>query len=571
MGERTWHIASPCPQHLFEKHQELHPVAVQMLFNRGITRDEDIQSFFQPVYERDIHDPFLFRDMDRVVSRLFHAAGQGELIVVYGDYDVDGVCGAAIMQSTLERIGAERIHTHLPHREKEGYGLNHAAVEEFREMGATVLITVDCGVANVEEVATARAYGIDVIIVDHHQAKAILPEAYAIIHSGLASETYPFKFLSGGGTAFKVAQALLRRHAGNHDAFEKWMLDLVALSTIADMVPLVGENRALAVFGLKVLNKTSRIGLRCLMQVAGLSLGRITVDDVSWRIAPRLNAAGRMDHANAALAMVRATDQDVAQDLAEGINAQNNDRQRLTERMVTEIKEQIGAPQADAAVVHAINDSWPVSLLGLAAGRIVDHYGKPAFIMARMADKIMGSGRSVPGADLVDVLNNVHAEVPLERFGGHAQACGFTVRLESYSAFVAALERVASQTFDGKDFTRRLEIDAVLGHADVDWPWYGLLQSFAPHGVGNPQPLFMVSQLSVVECALVGNGEKHLKMRLRGSQGRIFPAIGFGLSKDWSGRIAAGSKIDVVCVLEENVWNGNRELQLHVKDLRFAV
>lgn len=570
MSEKVWQLKEEVSEEFRQKFPEMHPVTQQLLWNRGLDNQQKVDEFFNPDYSQDVHDPFLFRDMEGAVERIFKAVENKELIVVYGDYDVDGVSGATILATTLKRLGTERIHTHLPHREREGYGLNTGAVDEFVTMEAGLLITVDCGIANVEETAYAKDKGLDVIIVDHHHPKESLPPADFIIHAAIEGDPYPFKGLSGGGTAFKLAQAALSRSLNNNEAFEKWLLDLVAMSTIADMMELLGENRTLVKYGLMVLNKTPRLGLKHLIDIAKIKKP-ITGDDIGWRIGPRLNAAGRMDHANVALELLMTTDDYEARRLAELVNRQNTERQKETERMIGEIHEQIGEVPDEVKGLAASSATWPVSLLGLAAGRIAQKHARPTFIMSEFDDKVMGSGRAPEGVNLLDLLKEIDKLVPLEKYGGHAQACGFTMGPGKAGAFSDALDKVAREMLAGADLRPRLHLEAPLKLGDVTWRLWDDLEKFEPHGKGNERPLFLIPAVQPVGVQLVGNGEKHLKLQVSDPvSGVVKPAIAFGLGKKWGSTLTPESIIDLACEVDVNEWNGNRELQIKVEDIRLS-
>lgn len=568
---KRWQLKKEVPEEYGSTFPELPAVIKQLLFNRNLRDQKSVDEFFNPDYVKDVHDPFLFKNMEGAVQRIFRAIKDDEKIVIYGDYDVDGVTGTTILYTVLKYLGTDNIHTHLPHREKEGYGLNAAAVQEFIDMAANLLITVDCGIANPEEIKLAKEGGLDVIIVDHHQPKSEYPPADYIIHSGLKEETYPFKYLSGGGTAFKLAQAMLVRNLENNEAFEKWLLDLVALSTVADMVTLLGENRTLVKYGLMVLNKTRRPGLESLIRLIGNRQGRISSDDIAWRIAPRLNAAGRMDHANAALELLLTEDEKKAAELANLINRQNTERQRETEKMITEIEAYIGDIHENTKGITASDSRWSVSLLGLAAGRISQKYSLPVFIMSEQEDKVMGSGRGPEGVNLLEILETINEEVALDRFGGHKQACGFTIFPDKLDEFKKAFDKVTKKLLAGTDLSSKIIIETEINLSDVDWKLWNFLVKFEPFGVGNPKPIFLIKNLLVQTVDLVGNGGKHLKLSLKDPKsGTEKQAIAFGYGKEWGESLTVGTKIDIACEIDINEWNGNRELQIKIVDLRFS-
>jgi single-stranded-DNA-specific exonuclease len=435
---KVWRISADPPQTFLDEHPELPPIVARLLYHRNLTTQPAIDEFLNPDYSIHVHDPYLFRDMTKAVDRIFRAAENGEKITIHGDYDADGVSASVILASLFKILNIN-FDVFLPHRETDGYGLNMNTVDLLHSQGTKIIITCDCGISNAPEIAKANEFSIDVIVTDHHSIPAKLPDAYAIIHPKVVGETYPDQTLAGGGVAFKLAQGILRKHkeshellsnGDRHEAYEKWLLDMVAIASVADMVPLLGESRTLTKYGLIVLNKTRRIGLQKLLLEArllnddGTNRKEINADTIGFQIAPRINAAGRMNHANAAYNLLVTDSPTDAIDLAFALDQSNQDRQKMTEEIVKEAAKQIEIDQKNNPVLFAIGE-WPIGIVGLIASKLKERYQKPTIIMSKGA-AITGSGRSVPGFNMIGAMQEV-PELFL-KFGGHPMACGFTLK-----------------------------------------------------------------------------------------------------------------------------------------------
>lgn len=588
MGAKKWIVAEPPPTEFLEAHPELPTIVARLLWNRNLKTPEEIDEFLNPDYETDIHDPFLFNDMNKAMDLIWDCLEHDKKIVVHGDYDADGVCASAIILTTLKKLGAKKTGIFLPHRETDGYGLNNRTVQLLKEDGAELVITCDCGISNTEEITLAKSLGLNVIVTDHHAMPAVFPPADAIIHPLVPGEKYPDKTLAGGGVAFKLIQALLARHkeknstlpdGQTHEAFEKWLLDLVAISTVADMVPLVGESRTLVRYGLTVLNKTRNIGLKKLLIVAGLldenGKAKRTFDTqtISFQIAPRINAAGRMDHANVAFALLSAETEEEAEALALQLNKNNTDRQKLTDQIVTEARKQIKETgQKNNSIIFTFGENWATGIVGLIASRIKEEFGKPAIAMGLNNGYITGSGRSVPGFNMIETLKTMPEF--FYKFGGHPQACGFSLKsLEMLEPFKAAMLSKADSGTAELDLTPQIKIDAEVDLDEVNWKLYDLLQKFEPFGVGNTEPLYAATGLTVMGVAPVGADGKHLRLMVKHNSHTVRKTIAFGFGNverhpdNW-GALRAGDKIDLAFTVGVNEWNGNRELQLQVEDIK---
>jgi single-stranded-DNA-specific exonuclease len=545
------------------------PLVQQLLAQRGVADLPTAEIFFRPDYQRDLHDVFLFRDAAKAVDRILSAIAKQERIVVYGDYDADGVSSSAVLMETLTALGSQP-GIYIPYRETEGYGMNLPAVTKLADEGAQLIITVDCGVANAAEIAYLQDRGVDVIVTDHHKEPLELPNAFAILNPSLPAETYPFRSLCGVGVAFKLAQGLIARH-GQYavqaipEGFEKWLLDLVAIGTVADMMPLVGENRALVHYGLRVLQKTRRLGLQKIL--AGMSGRSGTIDErtIGFFIAPRLNAAGRLGHANTAFELLVTKDEKQAEDLATELDAANTERQRLTEQ-ITQLALQSIGEVTDQPLLAARGVGWPTGLVGLIAGRIADRFYRPTLVMSDFRGQTIGSGRSITEFDITAGLQQ--CDQYLSRYGGHAQACGFTVKDdESVNPFIEKITSLAKEKLVGVSFTPTIDVDAEVSLADINWKAFELLEQFRPFGEKNRKPKFAVRGVSVTEAQLMGETAKHLRLKIQQADSGVKKLIAFSVPESWK-QVQAGDMIDAVVELDVNEWNGNRELQLKIVDLQ---
>lgn len=588
---KKWIVLPPPPKEFIASHPELPNIVSTLLWNRNLRDQKSIDEFLNPDYGEDIHDPFLFSQMNKAVKIIFTAIKQNKNIVVHGDYDTDGVSAATILVNTLKKLGGKNISVFIPHREIDGYGLNENTVEYFKEQKIDLIITCDCGISNFKEVTLAKKYGMEVIITDHHIVPEKLPQADAIIHPLVPGESYPDKGLCGAAVAFKLVQGLLQEHkkthkllpdGQTHEAYEKWMLDLVAIASIGDMVPLLGESRTLTRYGLTVINKTKNIGLKKIFKYAGLldenekikNTGGLSSENISYQIVPRLNAAGRMDHANSAFALLSTSNEEEADILAAQLNKNNIDRQKLTEKIVAEAIEQIKTEsQEKKHILIVAKNNWTTGILGLVAGKIREQYYKPALAMAIGEDEITGSGRSIPEFNLIEALKE-NSDL-FEKFGGHPQACGFTLKSPGLlEKFKETFFKYVEEKTKNLELIPQIQIDTEVDLDEVDWKLYDLLQKFEPFGMGNEEPKYMARNLTVSSVIPVGNDGKHLRLMVKHNSHLIKKTIGFGLGDinkhplNWKEVLKPGDKIDMVFRISVNQWNGNRELQLTIEDIR---
>lgn len=584
---KTWNLLPPAPQTFLDEHPELPSTVANLLYHRGIITQTQIDEFLDPDYSKDIHDPYLFRDMEKATERILQAITNQEKITIHGDYDADGVSASVILSDTLKILGAENVGVFLPHRETDGYGLNKNTIQKLKDEGTSLIITCDCGVSNAPEIELANNLSMDVIVTDHHAVPDKLPPALAIIHPKVPGETYPDKGLAGGGVAFKLMQGLLKKHRENnttlpdgrtHEAFQKWLLDMTAIASVADMVPLIGESRTLTKYGLIVLNKTKRIGLQKLLLEArlleenGTTKRELDADTIGFQIAPRINAAGRMNHANVAYNLMTTKDPLEAAELAAELNKNNQDRQKVTEDLVKESIRQANE-QTDQPILFILGTGWSTGIVGLIAGKIKEKYYKPTIVMAEN-EEITGSGRSIEGFNLIEAIQKIPEF--FYKFGGHPMACGFTLKDKTeLENFKTALIKIFNESTAEIDLKPSLAIDAEIDLDQVNWELYDILNKFKPFGQANEKPKYLARNLTITGLEPVGKAGKHLRIMVQHNSHKIRKTIGWDLCNennghctDWSKELKKGDKIDLVFEIDVNQWNGNRELQLTIVDLK---
>ena len=560
---KIWQVAKKIPDDFKNKFPEINPIILQLLFNRGLDTQEKIDKFLLPDYSQDLHDPFLFQDMKKAVDRIYQAIEKKQKIVICGDYDTDGISSSAILLMVFKKLGAENIATYIPDREIEGYGLNQEMIDDFIKQKIDLIVTCDCGITNIKEVDLANQAGIEVIITDHHCQPKQLPKAFAIINPQLDREKYPFKRLAGVGVAFKLIQALLsdtRCQTENREATEKWLLDLVAFGTVADYMPLLGENRTLVKYGLVVLNKTANIGMRSLIEKSGLELGGLDTWNITYQLSPRLNAAARIKHADEALNMILADNRFEADELAEHLNSFNLKRQQLVEETFQQIKAEVG-PKPEQVILITLGKDWPKGVLGLSANKLVDQYYRPAIVLTYRNDEIVGSGRSIPDFDLHQALTQV--EKYFIRFGGHPGAVGLTLKPDNFENFKKEILKIGQKQIKKQDLVPKLGIDTQVELNDVDWPLYEELVKFKPFGRDNWQPNLLLKNINLNEIKMVGQNGQHCRLIIEQGKKMIY----FGANNKMKD-IKVGDKLDIIFQLDVNQWNGQQELQMKVIDLK---
>ena len=547
----------------------LHPVILRLLAQRGITDSKDIKDFIFPNYDDGVLDPFLFLDMQKAMDRLKKVDKKNEKILVFGDYDADGITSALVVKKSLDEAGFNSL-IYIPHKEKEGYGLNKKAVESFLTENIKLIITTDCGIANWEEVEQINKMGIDVIITDHHHIPPKIPKAVAIINPKMEKSNYPFEDLAGVGVAFKFAQAVYKTFMPEKEDQIKWLLDLVAIGTIADMVPLLGENRVLSKFGLLVLSKTKRIGLQEMFKV-----GRILIDEnnfpdsqkISFQIAPRINAASRMTHAKKALALLAEEDRIKARDMALDLESQNVSRQKETQQVVSEANKIVKNVFKDKNFIFLANENFPVGTLGLVAGRVANKFNKPTAVLKKGEEESKGSFRSISQINIIKKIEE--CSKLLVNYGGHSQAAGITIKNKNLEKFYDKLEKIIDEELKGVDLSPEIKVDIEIFPEDISFDLVDDLKKMEPFGQGNKEPVFVLKNLIIQNLKWVGNGEKHLKLFFKPESKipKIFEAIGFSMLEKF-GNLKVGEKINLLFNLSQDEWNGNKKIQMKIIDLK---
>ena len=537
--------------------------ASQALVNRGVDTLESARRFLEPSLD-DLHDPALLLDMDLAVERINVAIAQGEKILVHGDYDVDGVTSTYLLYAALTDLGG-RVEYRIPHRTRDGYGLSVGSIEDAHRRRCSLIVTVDCGITAIEAVARASELGIDTVITDHHEPPATLPLAAAVVNPHRAECGYPFKSLAGVGVTFKLVQALMRGRGGLERAAE--YLDVVAIGTIADVVPLVGENRVLARLGLDRLNRGARTGLRALIDVAGLGGKRITSGQVAFVLAPRINAAGRMGNAEQGLRLLLSRASDEARVCAESLEEDNELRRRYDEEALTEaaqrVETELDWPRCASILLWS--DRWHPGVIGIVASRLVERFQRPTILVALNGDLGRGSGRSLAGLDLNQVL--AQCQDLLLGHGGHAFAAGLTVSRDRLPELRQRLDVLVRERLSAEDYVPRLVVDAELNLSECDLKLVDWLERLSPHGLGNPEPLYLAQSVLIESASMVGGG-KHLRLAVRDATGSA-QAIGFGMGVQHRG-LKAGMRCDLAFVPSRNEWMGETRVQLKLKGVRLA-
>jgi len=602
--QKYWQINPVAPPEFFSSLPEIEPVIAQILWNRGLRSATAVRAFLSDALEPELsldltgnkdlvfYNPFLFRDMQAAVDIIIKHIKARNKIVVYGDYDADGVTAAVVLSEALKTLQAT-VDDYLPDRVSEGYGLNKSALDQIKEQGVSLVITVDNGIRNKDEVDYAHRLGLEVIITDHHvppENRSDLP-ACPVIDPADAEDKYPWPFLAGVGVAFKLVCALL--YQATLPAKQKFLiaersLDLVAVGTIADMVSLLGENRFLVKRGLSILNQNRRLGLKALFQTAKIALDRPLEEwNVGWQLGPRLNAASRLGHANSAFALISAEDEVEARNLAQELNQRNLNRQQITEEIIKQMEAQIDKDNLPPLIIGVAQDgqSWNEGIVGLIAGKICDKYHRPTLVVARIIEEeernqadtglkaaqlsFKGSGRSIEGFNLIAAIEECSEF--LDKYGGHPMACGFSIEnVENLNGFRDKLLVIAKKKLTPEILVPKLSLDAALSAREITLSLADSLTKLAPFGQNNPQPKFTSANLRVDDIVWMGKERQHIKLRLAAANSQdIFSvgAIAFN-APDTFKDLQLGDIIDLAYYLEINEFNGRRELQLKIIDWR---
>lgn len=547
---------------IMKKALQVDDTVATLLLQRGIDTYEAAKTFFRPSFN-DLHNPYLMKDMDKAVSRIEAAIENNENILVYGDYDVDGTTSVALMSSYL-KTKTENVATYIPDRYVEGYGVSYKGIDFAEDNGFSLIIALDCGVKAIEKVAYAKGKSIDFIICDHHRPGDKIPEAVAVLDPKRDDCAYPFKELCGCGVGFKLICALAEKDEKTPEDLVEY-LDLVATAIGADIVPIVDENRALAYFGLQVINSNPRPGMKAM--IAEVKKDELTITDVVFIIAPRINAAGRMKHGNHAVTFLTETDFNLAAEHALDIDQYNTDRRetdkRITEEALVQIEEN-SEQERFSTVVY--DENWHKGVIGIVASRLIETYYRPTLVFTKSGDKLAASARSVKDFDVYNALEACSEFI--EQFGGHKYAAGLTLLPENYEAFKTKFESVVKESIDPKLLTPELKIDSEINLNEIDHRLYRILSQFAPFGPGNMTPVFMTQAIKDTgwgKC--VGEDDKHLRFTATQKANEKLVCIGFGLG-DKLDIIKDKKSFNVVYTIDENHWNGNISLQLKLKDIK---
>ncbi len=555
MSHSRWNLLPAIHDEQLHDIRRFSRLIAQILCNRGITSPSELETFLSPD-ARLSGDPGLLSGMQQAVSRIYRALLSGEKIAVYGDFDADGITATTLMVKGLSLLDC--IATpYIPHRMTEGYGIKSAALDNLQNQGVSLVITVDCGITASSEVEKARKKKLDLIITDHHIPSKEIPEAVAVINPKLPGSNYPFIELAGVGVALKLLQALFSSLGKERQLHE--LMDLVAVGTIADMVPLLGENRYLVTQGLEHMNSSPRLGIKEMITQSGLNAGRLDSDSISWTIAPLLNAAGRLEHAMGSYNLLMTESPREAKTLAEWLGKKNAERQRMTTKAMESAREQVMG-QEDQPLFIISGPEYPAGIIGLVAGRLSEEYYRPVIVIRTGERTSGGSCRSIPEFDITAALEQCNHL--LTNFGGHARAAGLGINTINIPRFKEEILKLAAAELEGVDLRPKVNIDAEVTLRELAGNTYNTILKMAPFGQGNPAPVFMSRGVKVVECRTMGNGEDHLRMKLQ-QDDTIWDAVAFNLGRYLN---EMSSIIDIVYSLEIDRWGGKEKLRLNLAD-----
>lgn len=557
MNRYRWQILPPISEAELARWQGVSPLLVQLLLNRGIADPLYSQGFLAGD-ERLVGDPFLLPDLAQGVARIYRALLGGETIAIYGDFDADGVTGTALLVKALSKFG-NKVIPYIPHRLDEGYGLNKPALESLRSQGVSLVITVDCGITSIAEARYASRLGLDLIITDHHSVLADLPAAVAVINPKRPDSRYPFRELAGVGVAYKLLQGLLIAISRERD--EPEFLDLVALGTVTDMCPLLGENRYLVKQGLELLNRVNRPGLRELVVGSGLKPGSLDTHSIMYVLGPRLNAAGRLDHAMSSYQLLVTEQAEEARQLAAVLEEKNAQRQRLTAETLKKAREKLSSTDLSLPLLMVGDQDYPPGVVGIIASRLVEEFRRPVVVLQIGEKASRGSIRSIPEFNIIAALTE--CQELLLKFGGHSQAAGFTLPSSNIQHLHERLVDIARRTLEGLDLTPSLTIDAEVKLSRLGGDVMRLIERLAPFGRANPAPVFLSRGVRVVESRAVGANGAHLRFKFNYNN-TVWQGIGFDL-----GSLAerVPPLIDIVYNLEVDEWRNTPLLELNILDL----
>ncbi|KND48725.1 MAG: single-stranded-DNA-specific exonuclease RecJ [Parcubacteria bacterium C7867-003] len=559
---------------LFEVHS---PLVRSLLYARGIEDLESADAFLNPDYEKHLHDPFLLKDMDKVVKRILKAIKSDERIGIFSDYDADGIPGGVALHDFFKKIGYTNFTNYIPLRNEEGFGLNNDAVETLSKDGVKLIITIDCGITDVSQVDLANSLGMDVIITDHHIPGKKLPKAFAIINPKQKGCEYPEKMLCGSGVIFKVIQAVIKKGKIDKvfewkDGQEKWLLDMIGLATMSDMVPLLGENRALSYYGMKVIQRSPRAGLQKLFALLKINQNKVTEDDIAFMITPRINAASRMGVPLDAFKLLSTTDTVEAGMFAEHLNNKNDERKGVVGSMIREIKKRLDERDEDMRHVFVFgNPEWKPSLLGLVANSFSDEHNRPVFFWGRNGEEsveglIKGSCRAGGETNIVKLMEKCK-DIFVD-YGGHKGAGGFSLLQENIHHLEDRLNEAFQELIKEEQIVADTLLDKKLSLDDVNWNTYSSVEKFAPFGLDNPKPLFLFDDVQIQTVKLFGKEKNHLELKFKNSNGKDVTAMAFFKTDvSFDAPLKAGDKINLVATLEKSEFRNFPELRLRIVDI----
>ena len=541
---------------------QLNELLATILVNRNIIKEDDIRLFLNPTRD-DFYDPFLITDMKIAIERIVEAIEKGQKVTIYGDYDVDGITSITVLRSFLKDVGLE-ASSYIPNRLDEGYGLNKDAIDTIKQSGCDLMITVDCGISAMDEIEYANSLGIETIVTDHHEPGNELPKAYAVIDNKRKDSKYPFRELAGVGVVFKLIQALGIRMGLKEESYLKY-LDIVCIGTISDIVPLVDENRVIAKLGMMLVKQTKNIGLKSIIHSSGYT--KIDSNTISFGVAPRINACGRMGKAEEALELFLSANINEVNDLTKKLNEHNRERQETEKAIFESAIEKIEREHLnDNKAIVVGGKNWHHGVIGIVSSKITDMYFKPSILLSFEEDGMgKGSGRSIPGFDLHDALMKCSDTV--EKFGGHSMAVGITIKKEKLEAFREEFEKIATENHID-EIMPIINIDAKINLSDIDKEMVESMKQLEPFGEANKMPIFAFKNLKIDSIRSLSEG-KHLKLTLKDTN-NIINAIGFNMGH-LAEEYRIGDKIDVAGVLEVNTFNGTENLQINLKDIMRSI
>ena len=548
------------------------PIMKRLLFNRGILNQKEAEEFLNPSYERDIYDPFLMLNLDKAVQRVYEAIKRDEKICIYADYDCDGIPGAVIWKDLFDKINFSNFQIYIPDRHKEGYGLNNDAIKEIADGGAKLLITLDLGITAVTEVEYAKDLNLEVIITDHHLPQEVLPKALVVVNPKQEGDTYPDEMLCGAGVAFKVIHGFIKKYGeefGIKTGFEKWLLDMVGLATLADMVPLRKENRALAFYGLQVLKKTRREGLLKLFSQSKIELKNLNEDDITFSICPKLNAASRMDSPMRAFELLSSSSV-FAHDRANHLNKINDERKIIVANIIKSIKKTFKLSERLQRDVIVVGDpTWRVGVLGLVASKIVEEYKKTAFVWGlEGGETIKGSCRSNGEINLVDLMSKL-PEGTLSSFGGHSGAGGFSLEHNSIHFLEERLNIIYKDLPKQIFSEEKYSVDSLLDLSDINLDTVNQINKLAPFGVSNPKPVFLFKDVLIENIKMFGKNKEHIELLLKNDDGpRVKAICFFKNSESFNKKIKEGDSIDLIANIEMSYFGYKKEIRLRIIDIK---